>query len=94
MEFFENLPFMEQPIIESEEHVLTECPYYHPLRVSLSENLKSLFSHDEGIRANHDFATHEQVWKIPSGLSSTSQSKSNKGLLVFFRMNPQTWNNF
>ena len=39
---FECLPFCEELIIESEEHVLTECPYYHPLRVSLSENLISL----------------------------------------------------
>ena len=39
---FECLPFCEELVIESEEHVLTECPYYHPLRVSLSDNLKSL----------------------------------------------------
>ena len=42
MEIFESLPFSELPIIESEDHVLTECPSYHPLRASLSENLKSL----------------------------------------------------
>ncbi len=42
MEYFECLPFCEKPIVESEEHVLTECPYYHPQRVSLSDNLKSL----------------------------------------------------
>ena len=42
MENFEYLPFCEAPIIESEEHVLTECPLYHPLRTSLTENLKSL----------------------------------------------------
>ena len=28
--------------MESEEHVLTACPYYHPLRALLSDNLKSL----------------------------------------------------
>ena len=39
---FECLPFQESPIIETEEHVLNECPAYHPLRVALSENLKSL----------------------------------------------------
>ena len=42
LEIFECLPFHEKPIIESEEHVLTECPFYHPLRVKLSDNLKSL----------------------------------------------------
>ncbi len=42
MENFEYLPFCEDPVVESEEHVLTECPYYHPLRISLSDNLKSL----------------------------------------------------
>ncbi len=39
---FESLPFSEAPIIESEEHVLTECLMYHPLRSFLSDNLKSL----------------------------------------------------
>ncbi len=38
----EQLPFFEEPIIESEEHVLTECPEYHQLRSKLTENLKSL----------------------------------------------------
>ncbi len=42
MENFECLPFHEDPIIEYEEHVLTECPSYYPLRISLSDNLKSL----------------------------------------------------
>ena len=27
--------------LESEEHVVAKCPAYHPLRVALSENLKS-----------------------------------------------------
>ncbi len=39
---FEMLPFFEDPVIESEEHVLTECPGYHHLRLRLSDNLKSL----------------------------------------------------
>ena len=39
---FEHLPFHEVPIIESEEHVLNECPAYHHLRSALSDNLKSL----------------------------------------------------
>ena len=39
---FESLPFFQDPIIESEEHVLTECPGYHHLRLKLSDNLKSL----------------------------------------------------
>ena len=38
----EELPLREVPIIESEEHVLTECPAYHSLRYGLSEDLKSL----------------------------------------------------
>ncbi len=39
---FENLPFFISPIIESAEHVLTECPGYHSERLKLSDNLKSL----------------------------------------------------
>ena len=39
---FECLPLCETPIVESEEHALTECPSYHSLRLSLSDNLKSL----------------------------------------------------
>ena len=37
----ENLPFYE-PILEDEVHVLTVCPMYHGLRISLSGNLKTL----------------------------------------------------
>ena len=36
------LPFLEEPVIETEEHVLTECPGYHNLRSQLTDNLKSL----------------------------------------------------
>ena len=39
---FEELPFSEPTIIESEEHALTECPGYHSIRSKLSDNLKSL----------------------------------------------------
>ena len=39
---FEQLPFFEAPIMESEDHVLTECLGYHNIRLNLSENLKSL----------------------------------------------------
>ncbi len=39
---FEELPYFKETIIESEEHVLTECPGYHNLRSKLSDNLKSL----------------------------------------------------
>ena len=39
---FEQLPFFEEPILESEEHVLTECPAYHHIRSNLPDNLKSL----------------------------------------------------
>ena len=38
---FSELPFPVEPIIESEEHALTECPGYHHLRLSLSDDLKS-----------------------------------------------------
>ena len=55
MENFECLPFCEDPIVESEEHVLTECPYYYPLRVSLSDNLKSLL-----MRATLAYNLHPQ----------------------------------
>lgn len=37
----EHLPFYE-PILETEHHVLTECPAYHHIRYKLSEDLKSL----------------------------------------------------
>ena len=36
------LPFFEDPIVETEEHVLTECRGYHDIRLKLSDNLKSL----------------------------------------------------
>jgi hypothetical protein len=36
------------PIIESEEHVLTECPAYHHIRINLSENLLSLLLKEYG----------------------------------------------
>ena len=39
---FEELPFFETPILETEDHVITECPGYHPLRSNLSDNPKSL----------------------------------------------------
>ena len=38
----EQLPFFEPTIIESEDHVLTTCPMYDPIRSALSDNLKSL----------------------------------------------------
>ncbi len=38
----EQLPFFIKPILESEEHALTECPGYHNIRSQLSDNLKSL----------------------------------------------------
>ena len=37
-----HLPHSEPPILESEEHVLTECPGYHAIRAKLSDNLLSL----------------------------------------------------
>ena len=39
---FEALPFAETPILETEEHLLNECPTYHTARSSLSDPLKSL----------------------------------------------------
>ena len=42
LEGLAELPFSEEPILETEEHALTECPQYHGLRSNLSENLKCL----------------------------------------------------
>ena len=42
MTIFANLPFCEDLIAETEEHAITECPAYHHLRITLSDNLKSL----------------------------------------------------
>ena len=42
LEGLAELPFSEQPVLETEEHALTECPKYHLLRSSLSENIKIL----------------------------------------------------
>ena len=42
MRFFEELPFFETPILETEDHVINECPSYNSLRSNLSDNLKSL----------------------------------------------------
>ena len=39
---FAELPFCEPPIIESEEHMLTECSGYHSIRSKLSDSIKSL----------------------------------------------------
>ena len=35
----EGLPYFN-PILETEQHVITECPGYHHLRINLSEHLK------------------------------------------------------
>ena len=40
--WLEQLPFFEDPILENEVHVVTECPGYHNIRLTLSDNLKSL----------------------------------------------------
>ena len=40
LELLEGLPYFN-PILETEQHVITECPGYHHLRLNLSENLKS-----------------------------------------------------
>ena len=37
----------ENPIIESEEHVITECPRNHPLRSRISDIFKSLIMSKE-----------------------------------------------
>ena len=42
LEYLAELPFSVDPVLETEEHALTECPKYHELRSNLSENLKSL----------------------------------------------------
>ncbi len=39
---FQNLPFAEEPVLETEEHTLTVCPWYHTARLNLTDNLKSL----------------------------------------------------
>ena len=47
MTIFANLPFCEDFIVETEEHAITECPAYHHLRITLSDNLKSLIMLNE-----------------------------------------------
>jgi len=42
LSLLEELPFFDTPIMETEEHVITECPGYHGLRSQLSEHLLSL----------------------------------------------------
>ena len=37
---FFQLPFLEL-VVESEQHLLTECPYYEDIRRSLSESIRS-----------------------------------------------------
>lgn len=39
LELLEGLPYFN-PILETEQHVITECPGYHHLRINLSEHLK------------------------------------------------------
>ena len=39
---FEYLPCHEVLILDSEEHVPTECPDYHCLRIALSDSPKSI----------------------------------------------------
>ena len=42
MTIFTNLPFCKDFMVETEKHAKTKCPAYHHLRITLSDNLKSL----------------------------------------------------
>ena len=45
---FDSLEYLwENPIIESEYHVITVCPRYHPLRSRISDISKSLIMSKE-----------------------------------------------
>ena len=61
LELLEGLPcFSPNLIIESEQHVITECPSYHHLRVMLSDHLKSqLLLCDYAYILNHQILADE-----------------------------------
>ena len=42
VDWLAELVFFEDPILETEEHVLTECHGYHDIRLKVSDNLKSI----------------------------------------------------
>ena len=65
---FEYLPCHEVPILESEEHVLTECPAYHCNRQPEKH------THARRVRRDHVLHAYEEIWAVPPSLQQTQKS--------------------
>ena len=79
LEGFAELPFFEEPIPETEEHALTECPKYHGLRSNLTENLKSLIllKNYSAIMLSHHLPEFGKFLKDCQILRSSSRTPTN-----------------
>ena len=79
LEGFAELPFFEEPIPETEEHALTECPKYHGLRSNLTENLKSLIllKKYSAIMLSHHLPEFGKFLKDCQILRSSSRTPTN-----------------
>ena len=71
---FEYLPFFEGTIIEDEEHCLTECPMYHSVRSSLSDDLKGLLL----LRNYKDMMNSAHIEELGKFLSSCHRIRNPK----------------
>ena len=72
LSMMEQLPFFEDPICESESHVLTECPGYHHLRLNLSDNLKSLIM----LKAYHSVMSSMHLEEFGKFLTDSARHRS------------------
>ena len=93
LELFEALLPDFNPIIETEQHVLTECPGYHHLRINLSEVLKSqlmlcnymdIFCHPVLADEMGSYLTNCFSLRNPNGKTRTATKTKKKK-----RKNPQ-----
>ena len=71
---FEYLPFFEGTIIEDEDHCLTECPMYHSVRSSLSDDLKGLLL----LRNYKDMMNSAHIEELGKFLSSCHRIRNPK----------------
>ena len=82
------LPFFEDPIVETEEHVLTECHGYHDIRLKLSDNLKSLIM----LKAYKTIMSTLHVAEFGKYLTQSLQRRNPTKILQKGSALPQTTN--
>ena len=94
LELFEVLLPDFNPIIETEQHVLTECPGYHRLRINLSDVLKSqlmlcnymdifcnpILADELGSYLNQCFLLRNPDGKTRTSTKSKNEKKKKKNL--------------